>query len=173
MPLTAFDPDAILTALEKEGVRYVVIGGLAAVLHGSPLLTQDVDICPARDLENLQRLASALRSIGAKIRTDDVPEGLAFACDELFFRNVDLVNLTTIHGDIDVSFVPSGTRGYAELSQGARPLAIGNQLAPLIADLEDVIRSKQAANRAKDVAALPTLLTLLAEIRRRKSQPNE
>ena len=66
MALTAFDPDAILSVLEKEGVRYVVIGGLAAVLHGSPLLTQDIDICPARDPENLKRLASALSSIGAK-----------------------------------------------------------------------------------------------------------
>jgi hypothetical protein len=69
-----FDPESILTALEREGVRYVVIGGLAAVLQGSPVFTQDVDICPARDGENLVRLARALRSVGARIRTDDAPE---------------------------------------------------------------------------------------------------
>ncbi len=170
MPLIPFDPEAILTALEKERVRYIVIGGLAAALHGSPLLTQDIDICPARDVDNLKRLASALRSIGAKIRTEDVPEGLPFACDEQFFSNVDLVNLTTSYGDVDVAFIPSGTRGYAELSQRARRLDIGNELAPPIADLEDVIRSKQAANRPKDLAALPTLLTLLAEMKRRGSK---
>jgi hypothetical protein len=65
VPLTAFDPEAVLAALEQEGVRYVVIGGLAAVLHGSPLLTQGIDICPAADAENLKRLAKALRNIGA------------------------------------------------------------------------------------------------------------
>ena len=53
----AFDPDSILGALEREKVRYVVIGGLAAVLQGSPVFTQDVDICPARDRDNLERLA--------------------------------------------------------------------------------------------------------------------
>lgn len=173
MPLTPFDPDAVLSALEKERVRYVVIGGLAAALHGSPLLTQDIDICPARDGENLRRLAKALSSIGAKIRTEHVPEGLPFACDEQFFRNVDLVNLTTNYGDVDVSFAPSGTGGYAELVQRAHPLNIGNDLAPAIADLEDVIRSKQAANRPKDVAALPTLLTLLAELKRRRAERND
>jgi hypothetical protein len=51
----AFDPESVLASLERENVRYVVIGGLAAVLQGSPLFTQDVDICPARDRENLER----------------------------------------------------------------------------------------------------------------------
>jgi hypothetical protein len=173
MTLTAFEPEAILSALEREGVRYIVIGGLAAVLHGSPLLTQDVDICPANDAENLKRLAKALKSIGAKIRTDDVPDGLPFACDPQFFQNVSLVNLTTIHGDVDVSFTPSGTTGFDDLAQRARPLEIAPHLAPPIADLEDVIRSKRAANRPKDVAALPTLLTLLAETKRRAINPKD
>ncbi len=167
MSFTAFEPEAILAALEGERVRYIVIGGLAAALHGSPLLTQDIDICPARDLENLERLARALRGIGSKIRTDDAPDGLPFACDAVFFQNVELVNLTTLYGDLDVAFTPAGTAGYSDLARQARPLAITAELAPAIAALEDVIRSKQAANRPKDVAAMPTLRTLLAELRRR------
>lgn len=167
----AFEPESILGALEREEVRYVVIGGLAAALHGSPVFTQDVDICPARDPENLERLASALRSIGARIRSEDVPDGLPFACDGQFFKQVDMVNLITRYGAVDVSFVPSGTAGYSDLAIRARPLEIAANLVPPIADLEDVIRSKEAANRPKDVAALPMLRTLLAEVRRRERDP--
>jgi hypothetical protein len=162
-----FDPETILVALEREGVKYVVIGGLAAILQGAPTLTQDLDICPARDPDNLERLARALRSVSAKIRTADTPDGLPFACDAAFFRNVELVNLVTPHGEVDVAFIPSGTRGYDDLVLRARPLEIAGNLAPPIAALEDVIRSKEAANRPKDVAVLPILRTLLAEIRKR------
>jgi hypothetical protein len=165
-----FEPESILAALAREGVRYVVIGGLAAVLQGSPLFTQDVDICPARDRENLERLSRALRSIGAKIRTEDTPEGLPFACDPEFFERVELVNLITPHGALDISFVPSGTQGYSDLIAKARSLELGPELEPAIASLEDIIRSKEAANRPKDVAALPILRTLLAEIRRRERE---
>ncbi len=128
-------------------------------------------MCPARDRDNLERLARALRSIDARIRTEDVPDGLPFACDAELFERVELVNLITPHGPVDVSFVPSGTHGYADLVVRARPLELTAELAPPIADLEDVIRSKEAANRPKDIAALPTLRTLLAEIRRRGRQP--
>src|SRR5437667_11954461 len=98
MSAAEFDPESILAALERERVRYVVIGGLAAVLQGSPIFTQDVDICPARDRDNLVRLAQALESIGARIRTEDAPDGLPFACDAQFFERVELVNLITSHG---------------------------------------------------------------------------
>jgi hypothetical protein len=164
----AFDPERILTALEHEGVRYVVIGGLAAVLRGSPVLTQDLDICPAGDRENLERLARALRSLSAKIRTESVPDGLPFACDAEFFASVQLVNLVTPYGDIDVSFQPSGTSGYADLTSNADAFRLAADLAPRVAALEDVIRSKEAADRPKDRAALPALRTLLAEIHRRQ-----
>jgi hypothetical protein len=170
MPDIEFDPELILRSLERERVRYVVIGGLAAVLRGSPVLTQDLDVCPARDRDNLERLARSLRSVQAKIRTDTVPEGLPFACDAEFFANVDLVNLVTPYGDVDIAFVPSGTGGYDDLVHRAEALDLGAGLAPPIAALEDVIRSKEAADRPKDRAALPALRTLLAEIRRRARQ---
>ena len=78
-PLKAHE---ILECLERHQVRYVLIGGLGAVLHGSPIPTLDADICPARDLENLERTAAALVELGARIRTEDVPEGLMFACGD-------------------------------------------------------------------------------------------
>jgi hypothetical protein len=168
MTPTDFDLERILLALEREGVRYVVIGGLAAVLRGSPVLTQDLDVCPAHDRENNERLARALKTLGARIRTEGAPDGLPFACDAEFFAGVQLVNLVTPYGDIDVAFEPSGTGGYADLVAKADPLRLSPDLAPRIAALEDVIRSKEAADRPKDRAALPALRTLLAEIRRRE-----
>lgn len=64
-----FQPEEILRRLEQHGVRYVVIGGVGATLHGSPLPTRYADICPAKDAKNLESLATALRELGARIRT--------------------------------------------------------------------------------------------------------
>ena len=66
-----FDPQAILEVLERHRVSYVLIGGIAAVTRGAQLLTEDVDITPARDAENLGRLAGARRELGASIRIDE------------------------------------------------------------------------------------------------------
>jgi len=82
--MAPLEADQILACLEKHGVRYVVIGGVAAILHGSPRVTFDVDICPARDHSNLEALALALREMKARIPAPDAPEGLAFACDATF-----------------------------------------------------------------------------------------
>jgi hypothetical protein len=160
--------DEILSCLERHRVRYVVIGGLAAILHGSPQVTLDADICPASDSPNLDALAAALREMAARIRAGDAPEGLRFACDAPFLAGVSLLNLVTRFGDLDLSFTPSGTGGYADLSQRAVSVSIGDFKVP-VAALEDVIRSKEAANRPKDLRSLPLLRQLLAEIRRRES----
>ena len=69
-------PQELLEALARHQVEYVLIGGLAAALHGSSALTNDADICPEPSHENLDRLAAALRHIDARIRTDADPEGV-------------------------------------------------------------------------------------------------
>ncbi len=68
-----FDPRRICRELNAHGVRYVLVGGFAAAVHGSPLPTDDVDIVPARDTDNLDRLGAALTSLGARIRTGGEP----------------------------------------------------------------------------------------------------
>ncbi len=165
----SFQPGEIFAALERHGVRYVVIGGLAATLHGSPVMTTDADICPAREGDNLERLAQALVELRARIRTSGVPEGLAFACDATFLSRIEVaLNLTTRFGDLDLSFIPSGTRGFPDLCREAVPMSLmGRPVA--VASLADVIRSKEAANRPKDQLALPALRLLL----RRKSQAGD
>jgi hypothetical protein len=156
-----FEPGEIIAALERHGVQYVVIGGLAATLHGSPLMTTDADICPARGLDNLERLARALVELGARVRTPGVPEGLAFACDAGFLSRIEIVlNLTTRFGDLDLSILPSGTAGYEDLRRDAVLMSLMGRPVS-VASLRDVIRSKQAADRPKDRLALPVLRLLL------------
>src|SRR5438034_3933081 len=150
-------PEQILGTLERHAVRYVIIGGLGATLHGSPLVTHDIDICPAHDPENLERLAAALRDLEARIRTPRADEVVPFACDSTFLGQMKLLNLTTRFGDLDLSFEPAGTGGYNDLRKGAVRSDLGNGLVVSLASLEDIIRSKEAANRDKDRMALPTL----------------
>jgi hypothetical protein len=163
--LPRFQPEELLRTLERFGVRYVVIGGVGATLHGSPLPTRDADICPATETRNLEALAAALREMQARIRTQDLPEGLPFSCDVAFLRQMKLLNLTTRFGDLDLSFEPSGTGGYEDLAPRAVRYDLGDGLVVPVAALEDIIRSKEAANREKDRQALPTLRLLLRKSR--------
>ncbi len=159
MPDT-FQPEQILRVLTKHGVNYVLIGGLAATMHGSPHLTQDVDITPQRSRENLTRLSDALRALEAKVRAVGI-EPLPFNHDAEFLAGVDVWNLDTLYGDLDISFVPTGTEGFADLRRDAVTLNVGD-LTVVVASLGDIIRSKQAANRDKDQLTLPTLREILA-----------
>ncbi len=164
--MSPLQAEEIFACLDRHGVRYVLIGGLAAVLQGSPLATFDADICPARDSDNLRRLAGALEELEARIRTPDTAEGVGFPREPSFLANVDVLNLVTRVGDLDLSFRPSGTDGFEDLA--ARSIAIGIKgLQVQVAALQDVIRSKEAANRPKDQRTLPLLRQLLEEIRKR------
>jgi hypothetical protein len=156
----------MFASLERFGVRYVVIGGLAGILHGSPQVTFDVDICPERSQANLEKLAAALREMGARIRTSDVPAGLAFACESPSLARVDMLNLVTSLGDLDLSFHPSGTGGFEDLISKAQTMKVKGWDVH-VAALEDVIRSKEAAARPKDLRTLPVLRQLLEEMRAR------
>lgn len=152
-----FDPEAVLAILERHGVKYVMVGGYAARLHGSERPTRDVT--PATTDDNLGRLADALAELGACIRTEAVPEGLPFAASAESLRGVTTLNLQTRHGELDLTFRPDGTSGYDDPSQGATIRPVG-QVQVRVASLADVIRSKEAAGRSKDWEALPELYKL-------------
>jgi predicted nucleotidyltransferase len=160
-----FDPRAVLRVLVDHEVRFVVIGGYAAVLHGSAMFTYDADICPDPHSDNLDRLCFALTAVGARIRSASDPDGVAFRCDSEFLAGMTMLNLVTDHGDFDVSLRPSGTDGYADLLQGALEYDLDG-LVVKVAGLDDIIRSKEAAARDKDRAALPQLYALRDEIAR-------
>lgn len=155
-----FDPEEILRILGEHEVRYVLIGGLAATLYGSPHVTFDVDITPDAEAVNLRRLANALDALDARIRTEGVPEGLAFDRSAEMLARVSLLNLTTRAGDLDLAFEPHGTQGYRDLQRDAVAIEV-HGIRVLVAALADVIRSKEAAGREKDRLTLPTLRRLL------------
>lgn len=144
----------LFEALEAEGVAYVVIGGTAGVIHGVPHVTFDVDITPARDRANLDKLAAALRKLDAK-PYGVPPEALpAFQLDGETLHNGTTWKFFTEHGEIDISFEPDGTQGYRDLVRDARRTEAHGQ-SILVASLADVIRSKEAAGRDRDRAVLP------------------
>jgi hypothetical protein len=155
------EPEAILRLLLAHEVDFVVIGGLAAAAHGSILPTYDIDIVPKSSADNLERLSAALRELDARIRTDAVEGGLPFDHDAESLASAGVWNLTTAHGDLDLSFVPSGTTGYPDLVQDATEEPFFGVIVR-IASLADIIRSKQAANRPKDQRVLPVLREILA-----------
>ena len=150
----------LFAILHSHRVSYVLIGGLAAVVHGSPFPTEDADITPDDDRRNLDRLAAALRELNARIRTEGIPNGLPFACDAVALASAQTWNLTTAAGDLDIAFRPSGTHGYADLRRDAAGVELYD-VTVAVASLADVVRSKQAANRPKDQRVLPVLRELL------------
>lgn len=164
MPPASQDSPGILRTLADHGVRFVLIGGLAAVLQGSPYATEDVDITPEQDLRNLERLSAALAALDARVDPQSEPAGLPFSHDAESLAGSAVWNLVTSHGRLDISFVPDGTTGYPDLARSALSIAIRG-VDVRVADLADVIRSKQAANRPKDQRVLMTLREILARRR--------
>ena len=161
MPDFELDAGAMLEVLLRHEVKFVMIGGLAGVVHGSPFPTEDLDITPEQSTDNLARLSAALDELEARVRTQGVEGGLPFSHDAESLGAVGMWNLVTPHGDLDISFVPNGTQGYADLVDGASQVEVFGLVVP-VASLADVIRSKQAANRDKDLRVLPTLREILA-----------
>ena len=115
-------PDCLFAALADAGVDYVLIGGLAAVLHGSTAMTNDADIVPAMTRDNLERLSTALTDLDARIRSESEPDGVVFDPHPDLLASMAILNLTTRCGDLDVAVRPTGTAGYDDLvARGPRP----------------------------------------------------
>lgn len=162
--MSAFDPERILKALGRRQVRYVLIGATAARLQGFPRLTAAADITPARDADNLERLAAALRDLDARVYTESLPQGLPFSCDARTLARARAWNLITDAGRLDVIFEPSGTRGFDDLAASAVTYeAFGLEVRA--ASLEDILRSKLASNRPQDQQDAITLREMLKRSR--------
>lgn len=155
-----FDAEPILAVLERHDVEYVIVGGYAARMHGASRPTRDVDVTPSTSRENLDRLAAALGELGARIRTDAVPDGLPFSSSGESLAAQRMLNLQTRYGELDLTIRPAAFEGgYDELVVRSIRRTIG-RVQVRIAALEDVIRSKEMAARDKDIRALPELYRL-------------
>ncbi|MBI2325377.1 MAG: hypothetical protein HYU87_10510 [Chloroflexi bacterium] len=165
-PPPPLDAGRIFATLRRHDVRFVVIGGIAAQAWGSPSLTGDLDICYERDPENLPRLAAALRELGARLRGPGVPPDLPFKIDPTTFELGDHFTLRTVAGDLDCLGTPAGTVGYRDVA--AESTVIDLYGGPVrIVSLENLMRMKRAAGRAKDRAELEILGALRDELERR------
>lgn len=168
-PAPEFEPEAVIRLLGRHDVRYVLIGGLAAVTHGAPLVTQDVDVCYAREEPNIGRLAAALSEVNARLRGAD-PD-LPFKLDARTLQRGDSFTFTTDVGWLDVIATPSGTSGYDDLSRTADPFDVfGHRV--LVASVDDLIRMKRAAGRPKDLLAVEELGALRDELDRPRDKSN-
>ena len=158
MSRVELDPEPILRALVQRGVDFVVIGGIAAVLHGSARLTYDLDLCFAPDAANLSALGDVLVALGARLR--GVDDAVPFVPDAATLRRVEVLTLATAAGDVDVLARPAGAPSYEALRRRADRYEIGS-FSVLVASVEDLIAMKRAAGRPKDLADVAELEAIL------------
>jgi hypothetical protein len=164
--IAAFDPRRILIALQKHEVRFVVIGGIAGRLWGSPSVTNDLDVCYARDGANLDALAAALRDLKAKLR--GVDRDVPFQIDRRALEIRDHFTFTTVAGNFDCLGRPAGSAGYDSLARTATIMELGNMSVP-IASLDALIMMKRAAARPKDLIEVEILAAVREEVERDES----
>jgi len=155
MPRPIFDPIAVLQALDAEGVRYIIVGALGRVIHGSPELTDGIDIVPSIKDENLRRLAQALDELQAR-RADGKPLKL----DRDLVR-APALELRTSAGELQLVPEPAGTRGYDDLRRGASREPLGHGVRPSVASLPDHARMLAALDRQQDLEILQTTRRLI------------
>lgn len=148
------DAQEILRRLTARGVDFVVVGGIAAVLHGSAQMTFDLDICYATDRANLEALAEVLTELRARLK--DVQDEVPFAADAQTLRRVEMLTLSTDLGELDVLATPAGSPGYEALRRGAQRFDVGGYFV-LVASIDDLIAMKLATGRTKDLAAAEEL----------------
>jgi len=147
MTVAAYDPLRGLRVLLDHEVDFVVIGGVAARLWGSPTVTNDLDVCAGWDAANLERLAAALVELRARLRR--APDDVTFLLDAQTLANGRNFTFSTDAGGLDVLGAPTGGFDYPTLRDAARPIELG-ALTVMVVDLDDLIAMKRAAGRPKD-----------------------
>lgn len=166
----AFDPDRILAALDRHGVDYVLVGGVAARAHGASRTTSDIDCVPSTEAANLERLADVLRSLDARLRvagmSDAEARELPVQLDAVTLAAFGSSTWMTDAGPLDLLVElrdpAGGHHPFADLVGRGLSVEIAG-VSVWIASLGDIVASKQHAARPKDLEALPELLRLLEE----------
>ena len=152
-PDTPLDAEHILRTLADHRVDYVLIGGLAVQTHGHVRTTNDADLIPAPDPANLERLAAALRSLGARV-VNPGEEGTEI--DAKMLPRATIWQFSSRDGGIDVMHEVPGGRPFAELSKRALRVQLGDVEVPVV-DLDDLIGMKLARGRPVDLADVAAL----------------
>lgn len=155
-PRTA-DLEALLRALISAGVRFVVVGGGAAVIHGAPVTTLDLDIVPEQSADNIERLLGALTALDARFRPVYPGRDISPTVEHLGGHGQLL--LTTNLGPLDILCRLHDARGFDDLAPKALEVKDGD-LELLVIDLDTLIEIKSSTGRAKDALVVPILRAL-------------
>jgi len=148
----------MVAGLAEAGIRYIVVGGVAGVAHGSRRVTDDLDILCDDSPANLERLAGLLASWHAYPR--GIEPGLPFIMDAQTLRGVTLLTLVTDRGLLDLLREIKGVGSYTRALRGSERVALDGG-AILVLSLRQLIAAKRAAGRPKDREALVELEALL------------
>ena len=143
--------EKIVELLNAHGVEFVVIGGQAETLHGSPRVTFDTDLCHGRSAENLDRLADALAPINPSLR--GAPPDLPFRLDAESLRSGVNFTLRTDAGDLDLIGHVEPIGGYEEVLQCAETIHLDPAEIKILS-LDALIRVKEHIQRPKDHESL-------------------
>lgn len=154
--------ETVVRCLHEHNVRFIVIGGWAAIIHGVARSTNDVDVVYARDADNIARLVAALGPWQPYLR--GAPPGLPFRWDEPTIRAGLNFTLITVNGDIDLLGEVSGGGTYEQLLPFTREVAFYG-ITFRVVTLERLIQLKRAAGRPKDFEVIAELQALLEERR--------
>ncbi len=163
-----FDAREMLRRLTASGVDFIVIGGIAMIMHGSARMTRDLDIVFATDDGNLQALGRVLVASEARLRGID--EEIPFVPDARTLSNVSLLTLDTDAGWFDVHRRPDGAPPYASLREHAERMEVGD-FSILVASIDDLLAMKRAAGRTQDLLDIETLEAIKRLRRQRGDSP--
>ncbi|MHB1569969.1 MAG: hypothetical protein ACYCXW_23645 [Solirubrobacteraceae bacterium] len=160
-PTPRLNPAALLGTFLRHGVEFVAVGGFAALLYGAERATNDIDLCVAWSRENLERVAAALRELDAQLK---IGSYVQVPIDASLLARMEVATWRTDSGDVDILLGIPRTEAwelarYEELRARGTAMEIG-ELTIVIATLDDIIRSKEIADRPADRVALPELRRL-------------
>jgi len=149
--------ERLLKALADSQAKFIVVGAYGAIMQGSTLRTDDLDICYERTPDNYKKIVRAIAPFRPRLR--GVPENLKVPFDEQSLAQGTNFTLATDLGNLDLLGEMSGVGGYRQIIADAREFNLGNLICR-VASLDTIIRSKEAADRPKDRATLPELKAL-------------
>jgi len=152
----------ILTRLNRHKVEFVVVGGLAGVVHGSALVTEDVDVCAPLSQQNLTRILAALADINPRFRMSPHRPPLPGDAERLAgYKNLYLI---TDLGQIDILSEITGVGAYEEVSRHAIAVELAGVRVHVM-DIHALIESKKALGRVKDLRAAAELEAIRDRVR--------
>lgn len=147
----------LFRALAEHGVDYLIIGGVAAQVHGRRRTTKDLDVTPAPTPENFERLAAALGALEAH-PVELGPSAPSPTAEQLRLAAI-VPPLSTEHGELHILNEVAGASAYEGMRARALTIDIGG-IAVQIVSVDDLIRMKQASGRPGDIEDIEALATI-------------